>query len=429
MTTSRRWRILLVLTLLPVAVMSGLAGAAAATTGTIQGTAVDRDGTRLSRVTVRLFSVDASGGWAYRTSVKASSRGDFELAEVRPGRYVLQFVDTRPSWDKTKHVTTDVKATVPDTGATVRVNGFMPRGAYLYGTVRTRKGPGRSAIVRAVRDGDTTGTVYSVRADRSGGYCLGGLPTGRYTVFGYDAAKTWSAKPRRAHLSRLGQGKGVGFAMNTRAGRYSGRIRAGGISLSESPFVTAVNRSTGQFYVVQVFSGNLVSLRGLAPGRYSLMVPGVDHYLGRTFSLPAVRAGRTTAAGHLDLTRQGGLLTGQVVDAGTKKALPGVEVTIYDKYDHPFDTVRTNAAGWFTVGGSIPDSDDPASLTIRARNPIDEIRYVERARIGPYVLTAGSTAQVGTIALTRVPSPTPTPTTSPTPTASPTPSATTSVSP
>ncbi|RYJ06986.1 MAG: hypothetical protein EON52_03565, partial [Actinomycetales bacterium] len=254
---------------------------AAAAQGTIHGTAVDTHGKRLDRIRVRIFLVQKDGGWAYLRTSSANADGDYRTSDLAAGSYVLQFVDVRPSYDKTKHLTKDVKVSLAP-GATVKQNVHLKVGASLWG--RTFRN-GRTApltTIKAVRDGDTTGTVYTSRADRGGGYLLGGLPLGTYTVFSYDHAGAYTAAPRRVTLKRLAVSTKLTVRMSTRAGRYTGLVLAGGISLKDSPYVTAVNRTTGQFWVVKASKGSLTSLRGLSPGRYTLKVPGADRYLGRT---------------------------------------------------------------------------------------------------------------------------------------------------
>ena len=374
--------------------------AQAPTTGRVAGAALDPTGRGVGGISVRVFELDASGGWMYRTTVAAGRRGGYGVEGLSPGRYVLQFVDTRPAHDTTRRVTTDVRTTVR-AGRTTVTDAVLRRGAWLWGSVRrTGGGVARQPLVTAVRDGDTSGTVHTVRADRSGRYALGGLPTGRYTVFVDDRAERHTAAPKRVRLARLGRSAEVSFVLRTPAGRYTGRVTAGGARLTDPVHVTLVNRSTGQFRVVALRGGDLSVLRGLAPGSYRLTVPGTGRRLGATFRLPPIRAGKPTSAGRVDLVRRGGTLRGTVVDAGTGLPLRGVSVTIMDKYGHPFETVTTSASGTFDVGGSIPDADNPVTLRLEARNPVDDVRYTHRDVTGLQV-RAGSASDLGTVALNR----------------------------
>lgn len=409
-TTRRTSRSLLLPVLVPLMIpvtilvlLLGLGTASAAqapTTGRVAGAALDPAGRGLAGISVRVFELDASGGWMYRTTVAAGSRGGYGAEGLSPGRYVLQFVDTRPAHDKNKRVTTDVRTTVR-AGRTTVTDAVLRRGAWLWGSVRRTGGTAaRQPLVTAVRDGDTSGTVHTVRADRSGRYALGGLPTGRYTVFVDDRARRHTAAPKRVRLARLGRSAEVSFVLRTRAGRYTGRITAGGAALKQRVHVTLVNRTTGQFRVVELRGGDLGVLRGLSPGSYRLTVPGVGRRLGTTFRLPPIRAGRVTSAGTLDLSRQGGTLHGTVIDAETSLPLRGVSVTVMDKYGHPFETVTTTATGVFDVGGSIPDGDNPVTIRLEARNPVDDVRYARRDVTGLQV-RAGSVADLGTVALSR----------------------------
>lgn len=405
-TTVRPLRSLLLPLLVPLSILVLLAvpGTASAAedppTGRVAGAALDHAGRGVGRVSVRVFALDAQGGWMYRTTVATGSKGGYGLEGLSPGRYVLQFVDTRPSYDTTKRVTTDVRTTVA-AGRTTVANAVMRRGAWLWGSVRrTGEGAARQPTITAVRDGDTSGTVYAVGADVKGRYALGGLPTGRYTVFVDDRALRHTARPKRVRLARLGRPTEVSYLLSTPAGRYTGRITAGGATLQARVHVTVVNRSTGQFRVVELRHGDLSVLRGLSPGAYRLTVPGVDRRLGTTFQLPPIRAGGRTSVGTLDMRRQGGTLRGTVVDAETALPLRGVSVTVMDKYGHPFETVTTSTTGAFDVGGAIPDGDNPVTLRLEARNPVDDVRYAGRDVTGLQV-RAGTVADLGTVALNR----------------------------
>lgn len=383
---------------------------AAAATGTIHGTAVDTQGKRLSTIRVRIFTVQKDGSWAYLKAVTAAKDGEYSASGLEGGPYVLQFVDTRPSYDKTKHVTKDVKVTLA-AGTSKKQDVHLRVGASLYGTALRHGRRAPFTTLKAVRDGDTTGRVYSTRSNDRGEYLLGGLPLGTYTVFSYDHARAYTAGPRRVTLRKYGVSTKLTFRMSTRAGRYTGLVLADGISLKDTVYVTAVNRSSGQFWVVKVVGGDLSSIKGLSPGRYDITVPGADHHLGKTFrNVAAIRSGGETRLS-LNLTRQGGFVTGAVIDATSKDPLEGVEVTLYDKYSHPFDVVVTDDDGTFLVGGSIPDGDGPVTITLRARKPINEVRYVDRDHYAAGDVVTGRISNIGTVSLTRVPAPTPTPTT------------------
>ena len=166
MTARRTITRFLLASVLSLTVLSVPITASAATDeSSITGVAADTDGTRLPQVDVRLFSVGSDGSWAYRTKVTTSSTGAFTFDDLTAGRYVLQLVDQRPTWDTSKHVTTDVEVTAV-AHATTKVTALMKRGAWLYGkvTYSTKKRKAGQASLRAVRDGDTTGTVYAVTA-------------------------------------------------------------------------------------------------------------------------------------------------------------------------------------------------------------------------------------------------------------------------
>lgn len=422
--------------------------AAAEPTGWVAGDIKERVGksTRyLSGIKVRVFT----SGWGYLREVR--TKGTAYSLDLPAGDYILQFTDTRPRYDVKAHVDVDVRVSV-EAGEGTQRDVTMRRGGAFTGTVRAGGKVAGGARVLAVENvpAGSDGRTYEVKANSRGQYAIGGLPNARFSLFTFDRAKRWTGPARAAGAANLGVVRSVDIALRSRAGSMVGRVYRGDNTLiSTSPWVTLVHRTTGQFWVVKVTQGRF-SVQGLHPGSYRVQVPGTDGYLGRTVNLSgSVRSGRTLNTS-VKLAQQGGSLRGRVLDARTGMPAKGVKVSAYDGKGVQHGKVETDAAGWFTVGGTLPTATCDVSIVIEdevdkkwqpvrlnglsavqgmavaANQPLlpdSTCRQALAVEDGPPFMLVRSPAFPWPSA-TPTPTPSGTPTPSATPTATPTPSAT-----
>lgn len=294
---------------------------------------------------VRLLWFDAS--WGYLGARKF--RGGAYSLSLDPGTYFLQAEDLAPSFDVDKLRPATVKVVVRP-GRTVVKTIRMSRGASIGGTVRTGGKPGRGARVVAA---NTDEQSFETTADKRGRFALGGLPPGKYSVFTYDRKGDWVGKSLYLPKIRKPVYTPVKINLTTRAGGLLVDLYAGRASLRETVFVTAVSRSTGQFWTAKGRRGS-VTFRGLHPGRYDLQVPGAGVYLPARVSVKQrVRPDRV-AFGSARLTRRGAWVTGTVVDANNpSSALAGAAVRLLDASGAVVATATSNGSGDFTLDGPL----------------------------------------------------------------------------
>jgi hypothetical protein len=240
--------------------------------------------------TVKVLLFDNDFGYIRQTKVRAN--GVYQLTSPASGSYRLQFVDARPAYD-TKAYAARLDVPIRVGGSAVQKNVRLRRGGAIGGTVKINvKGRTRGASNALIRAIGTAGQVIEVHANKKGEYALAGLGEDSYRVFTYDSAKRRVGKSKLVRKVKLRSWKKVSFVMRTKPGAIRGFIRRGGNRATGTVFATAVNRSTGEYWVAKVSAGNL-SLRGLTAGSYRLEVPAVNGNPGGTFSIGKVRAGRT----------------------------------------------------------------------------------------------------------------------------------------
>ena len=246
-----------------------------APTGRIIGRVVTTSGAGIGKSRVALFDAD----WNYVRDTKARSTGRFAFTGLAPGTYRLQASDGRPAWRIERRALGDAVVRVrANRDSTSSIT--LRRGAHLTGKV-TRGKSDKGAPRALVRASDAYGRSFEVKANNKGEFALGGLPPGSYRVWGYDSGQRWTGRTVKVGKLKRGQGKDVRIRMRTRAGGVNGFVLEGGQLARGTTYVTAVNRSTGQWWVRKVKDGDL-SLRGLAPGRYTFTISGNARWAERT---------------------------------------------------------------------------------------------------------------------------------------------------
>ena len=256
-------------------------------TGRIIGRVVTPSGAGIGKSRVVLFDSD----WNYVRETTARSTGRFTFSGVAPGTYRLQGQDGRPAWRLERLALVDKKVRVHahrDTTSSITLR----KGAFLTGKV-TRGKNDKGAARALVRATDAYGRSFEVKANNKGEFALGGLPPGSYSLWGYDSAKRWTGRSVKVGKLKRGKGKDLKVPMRTRAGGINGFVLEGGQLARGTTYVTAINRSTGQWWVRKVKDGDL-SLPGLAPGRYTFVISGNARWAERTVrSRTKVGSGRT----------------------------------------------------------------------------------------------------------------------------------------
>ncbi|MBA2954393.1 hypothetical protein GON03_08670 [Nocardioides sp. MAH-18] len=331
--------------LLVVVAPTGAASAVAPTTGTVTG--VINFPAKRTQVEVLWFT----SGWQF-IGRKNAGAGSYAITNLPPGRYWLQFVDQRESYDIGKYAATDVQVSVRAGDTTIR-NVTMQRGGYITGTVRT--GDGRPAAKATVTAANRQGRSFSTTANSKGQFAIGGLPQSRYSVFTWDRRKRWVAKSTWAGAIRPRQGKDVRIRLDKRAGAMRVLLLSPEGSLTARTQVTVTNRTTGQWWTATARSGSAV-FQGLYPGRYTLDFPGAGVWLratGKPVQRATVRPGRTVI-GKVKVTQRGGWITGQAVDAHAPAyPLAKAQVQLYDAYGTKVDETTTATDGTFLLDGQL----------------------------------------------------------------------------
>jgi len=310
---------------------------------------------KLPKIVVRWFAQD----WTYLG--ERTVRNDIYSLSLAPGTYHLQFVDQRPAYDVTKYAPTDLTVTVRD--RKIQKNVAMKRGGAITGTVRAGgKAAGGARVVAA----NTYEQSYETKANKAGQFAIGGLPTGKYSVFTYDRTETWVDKSLYAGKVKRGKAVNVAIALKKKGGSLLVDLfHADGTRAPGKLSVTAVSKKTGQFWTATARGGK-VTFRGLYPGGYRLVVPGSGSYLPQTGNIQGadVRAGRADLASRFVWTRRGATVSGRAVDGTSRQPLGSVVVTLYSNGGQALATTTTNSAGQFFLTGQLTTA---TGLTVQVR--------------------------------------------------------------
>lgn len=371
---------------------------AEAASGRARGTVVGTGKDYSPDVTVAWYTA----GWSFIGKRRAPG-GAYSLV-LAPGTYHLQFTDRRPTYDVSRYAPTDVLVVVRGGSTTVK-NVRMRRGAAIGGVVKAGgKVAGGARVVAA----NTSRNSFETTADKSGRYALGGLPAGTYSVFFYDRRKAYVGRSAYLRKAKAGSYTAVNGALRKRAGRLVVDLYAGPDPYRGVAYVTAVSRRTGQFWTAKAAHGT-VTLVGLFPGRYRLVVPGTGNYLGGTFAVRGrVRAGRVSF-GSVRLTHHGASITGRVVDANdTTFPLSGAYVTLRDGTGKTLQTAKSATDGTFRLAGQLTTRHDlsiavgPGPYSDYLGQGTHYCKYATTTRSSISV-TSGHTTALGAVALPHRP--------------------------
>lgn len=354
---------------------------------------------KLPKITMRWFTKD----WTYLGQKKV--RGDIYSLSLAPGTYHLQFVDNRPSYDVTKYAPADLTVTVKD--RKIQRNVKMKRGAAVTGTVQ---GGGKALGGARVVAANTYEQSYETKANSAGQFAIGGLPSGKYSVFTYDRTGTWVDKSTFAGKVVRGKAVNVAIKLKKKGGSLLVDLFHGDGRRAQGKFaVTAVSKKTGQWWTETARSGK-VTFRGLYPGGYTLVAPGNGDWLARTGSIQGanVRAGRADLASRFVWTQRGASITGRVVDREDPTyGLGGAQVLLFDKTGRQVGSTVATASGGFRFGGqlttqsglaivALPKADGGGWMTTR-----DSYCLFTRVEKGGVSVTTNRERAVGPLLLPR----------------------------
>lgn len=358
--------------------------------------------------------------WSY-LGQKSLGKTDGYSIWLSPGTYHLQFVDQRPAYDVTKYAPTDVQVTVRANDFTTK-NVTMWKGAAITGTARAGGKPLGGARLVAANKGQQS---FSTTANSKGQFAIGGLPQGQYSVFTYDKRKAWVGKSVWAGAVKPGQGKNLNIALTAKAGSMTVYLFTPAGRLRNTTPVTVTSKKTGQWWTGTARNGTAV-FKGLYPGAYTLKFDGAGVWFAKTGSVlrASVKPGRM-AFGKFDITKRGGWITGNLVDAGAPDltlepaydGAKGALLRLFNKAGTEIASTYSGADGYFVINGQLATQ---TGLTIVVQPGVESAGYMrgegychfEAAEFNGVALTSGEETYVGDLAIQRTP-PTPSQPTSP----------------
>ncbi|MGV3562916.1 MAG: hypothetical protein ACO1ON_06500 [Nocardioides sp.] len=371
--------------------------AAAATQGRIVGE-VFAPGA--GKIKIRVFDKN----WTFLRT--GSVRNGIYSVPLPAGTYYLQFTDERPAYIVDKYAPTDLKVTVRADRRTQK-NVRMKPGAAITGTVRAGGRPlGGAEIVAANKNEQS----FRVKANGQGQFALGGLPDGSYSVFTYDRSGAWVDKSTFLRGLRSGDRRNTAITLRKKGGRLLVELRAGGQRVRETVFVTAVSKASGQFWTVRARGGE-ASFKGLYPGAYTMVAPGVGNYLPQDAAIKGarVKSGRADLASVFTWTKRGATVSGFVIDGEYPQAsLQGVSVLLFAADGTRLGTTETRSDGSFTVGGQVYTQD---GVTVKLQPGGFNAPYLQgqfyckfgTLTLEPLAVTEGQDLPLGDLALPQLP--------------------------
>ena len=342
--------------------------------------------------------------WTY---LGAKNGGGGYSIWLSPGTYHLQFVDQRPAYDITKFAPTDIKVTVRANSLSNR-NLRMRKGAFITGTVVNGLGkPAKGARLVAANRQENS---FETTANAKGQFAVGGLPQGKYSVFGWDKQKAWAAKSTWAGGVKPGKGRDVKVRLGKRAGSMTVYLFTPDGRMSTRTAVTVTNKTTGQWWTATARNGTAV-FRGLYPGRYQLKFDGAGVWLPTTLTVQKakVHANKMTF-GSVRLTKRGGWITGTVVDNAESdvaaRGIADVKVDLRTSTGDLLTSTTTNANGNFNLSGPLTTRSG-MTIVVTPQNGADSYGQGQQwcmfttGSKAPVSVTTGKQNAVGQVTLPR----------------------------
>jgi hypothetical protein len=295
--------------------------------GSVAGTVVTASGKPVAGVDVRAQSSGRGGG----ASGRSAADGTFLIEGIRPGDYTIRAYRAWSQALRKPGTTDDGKQGEPaavTAGKTTTVRLVVEdQSGRITGTVLDTNGaPAADAYVSAVRESDAAGAQKSnvaaarwtygdkpVITDTSGAFTVGNLSPGNYTVRAF----------RRGGGEAFAEHVAVGSTTKLqirRTGSIAGVVKSTAGTIDE--LVVALNdRTTGFSRTERLFRTlGQFTLRDLPAGTFTLSISST---VGKK-ELEVTLADGESKTG-LEVTLEGFVtLTGRVVDATTKQAIPGI---------------------------------------------------------------------------------------------------------
>jgi hypothetical protein len=323
-------------------------------TASVQGKALSANGRALPGRAI--LERDSTRGLVRVTSKALDSKGEFELHDLAPGRYLLRA-------EAAGYATVTVPLELMP-GDNLTTSLRLEPEQLLEGVVQDARGqPLVDAVVLAWPMGKRGATVVEARSGKDGKFTLAGLPRGAWTLlaeapgFGTLELERVDVPSRQLVLRLEGEARSMGGIVVDQNGKNvtGARVALGGSSLKEPRVTTTDARGTFLF-------------RGVGYGKYTLRA---SH--GKASSLPAgqvIDDGTGWMPPFRLMLGDGTFLEGRVIDDGGKPLVnASVEVTALPNDDLP-ETVTVGADGRFQVG------------------PLPPGRYQALARVPDHVLVA-----------------------------------------
>lgn len=389
----------------PVTVAAGASvtgiNAALTSGGAISGTVTDAaDPGGLAGVCVTATSSD--GGTSSGTATTASD-GTYEIDDLPPGSYTVEFDPTCggsiDSVDAPRSTATPVTVTAGNTSA--GVNAVLAEYGSVTGTVTDPADPGGVSGVCVDAYATAGGATGSATTTSGGGYSIGQLPPGSYTVeFDPSCGGTVSTLDLFQETTSPVTVTAAGSTTVNAALNANGAIE-GIVTDAANPSglagvcVSAASADGGAGSGIAVTAADgTYSIGGLPADTYTVAFDPTCGATRHSADVPQVSAPAAVTAGsatevNAQLT-SGGTITGKVTDKTHPSGLPGVCVTAASSDGGTgFGTATTGSGGGYQIAGLPADSYrvifDP---TCGGKKSATDI---QQATAKPVTVTAGAT--------------------------------------
>ncbi|GAA5155394.1 hypothetical protein GCM10023340_40540 [Nocardioides marinquilinus] len=342
------------------------------------------------RVGTLVVRLDAPGPGVARVSVSdAAGRvvrrrrvlGPVAAVELPPGRYRVTADDDRGRHDPRRLASAVVDDVPVAAGEAVEV-GLVLRAATVVEVTTDRW-----ARVTALQPG---GPEVEARADGRGRAVLTGLGSGPWSLVAHDprtercsvAVAICAAPGVRRRVSLPADRPTAGLLVSLR-GTDRRPVRAGEVVVVDS---------LGRRVVAPVRAG-VADVRGLRPGRHTVVVPASVGHLGTTLAVAALAAGDVGAVEVV--VPVGATVTGRVVLTRAGLPLYAAVVSLLDAGGTELERTRTGDDGRFELGTGLRRTE---GLTVVATTG-PETLHVTRAAVADLDVVTGVRHDVGDVVL------------------------------
>ncbi|MFI5181819.1 MAG: carboxypeptidase regulatory-like domain-containing protein [Thermoanaerobaculia bacterium] len=292
--------------------------------------------------------------------------GRFRVAGLSPGDYALTVLATGFARETRDHLT------IGEEGGPASLAITLSAEAAIAGSVKSRRGRGIEDEEVQARSAETA--VPRVETART-------LPDGSFRIDGLRAGETYNVRlspafPAAPWKTVVAPAEGVEI-LSAGRGRIAGRVfDSGGTPIPEFEVVAESDRTTGSFGWVSPVRQEVSSddgqftLENVPAGLRQVRVVAKGYQTARVGGI-AVEDGETRGGVEVRLAR-GMTLRGRVVEAGSGRPIPDVDITV----ESGSSRTTTDVDGAFTIEG-LP----AGKVRVTARNP-DYAPTSEVAEVG-----------------------------------------------